>query len=121
MSKIIDLTGQRFGQLVVIGRAPSTRVNGFACWACRCDCGLFATAVGVDLRAGHKKSCGHLQKEMLKDGLHVSHGNRRGRRSTPEYQAWLDMRKRCGASWWKDVKVCRKWRRSFEDFLADVG
>lgn len=129
MSRVIDLTGQQFGQLTVIGRGPSTRINGFATWACKCDCGKFTVVSGIDLRAGHTQSCGHLKKEMLQAGLHVTHGKRRGRKSTPEYEAWLGMRRRCYAPNFigfanyggRGIKVYWTWRRSFEAFIADVG
>jgi hypothetical protein len=34
-----DLTGQRFGRLVVRGRAPSRNTYRDAYWLCQCDCG----------------------------------------------------------------------------------
>lgn len=37
MSKLIDLTSQRFGRLVVLEKAPPT--GGQAEWICKCDCG----------------------------------------------------------------------------------
>lgn len=128
MSHIIGLIGERFGRLLVIARGPSTKVNGFACWACQCDCGKVTVVSGINLRNGQTRSCGCLRKEMLDAGLHVTHGNRRGRKSTPEYQTWLEMMRRCynpNFIGFKDyggrgIRVCRKWRRSFEAFLADV-
>ena len=57
-------------------------------------------------------------------------GVKKGRkRDMPEYRIWHSMRSRCynekhtayrhyGA---KGVTVCRRWRQSFEAFLADVG
>lgn len=129
MSKIIDLAGQRFGQLVVFGRGKSTKVNGFATWACRCDCGTVAVVSGIDLRSGHTRSCGHLKDDMLAAGLHTTHGHRRRRKSTPEYEAWVGMKSRCYDSndisyenyGGRGIKVCRAWRRSFQVFLDDVG
>ncbi len=38
MGKFIDLTGQRFGRLVVVGCADRDN-RGRAKWRCRCDCG----------------------------------------------------------------------------------
>lgn len=35
----IDLTGQRFGELIVERRAPTPKHDGGPWWACRCDCG----------------------------------------------------------------------------------
>ena len=38
MSKLIDLTGQRFGDLVVLER-DINKPKGRAYWICQCDCG----------------------------------------------------------------------------------
>lgn len=52
-----DLTGQRFGKLRVLHRAPSgprwqTR------WNCVCDCGVEKTLLASNLTTGKSKSCG---------------------------------------------------------------
>lgn len=56
MPAAIDLTGRRFGDLVVIGRAGST--PGGALWRCVCDCGREAVVRGSNLRASKQVSCG---------------------------------------------------------------
>lgn len=62
--KAIDLTGHRYGKLVVIRKnGYAKRAAGFrAQWLCRCDCGNLKTIVGMDLRKtkGGTKSCGCL-------------------------------------------------------------
>lgn len=55
MSRLIDLTGKRFGALTVTGRAPG---EGRTLWACRCDCGKQTVQEGYNLRAGLVTSCG---------------------------------------------------------------
>jgi hypothetical protein len=56
-SNLIDLTGMRFGQLVVLGQAtPSAR--GHTRWHCRCDCGKLTISHGSSLRRGGARSCG---------------------------------------------------------------
>lgn len=57
-SVAIDMTGQRFGALVVVRRAGSHPVSRAAMWLCRCDCGNETTAPGVALRKGERRSCG---------------------------------------------------------------
>ncbi len=52
----IDLTGQRFGKLVVIDRAPSSRRR--ANWNCLCDCGATRVARTANLRSSRTRSCG---------------------------------------------------------------
>lgn len=65
MSKLIDLTGQRFGRLIVLERAGS--LNGQATWKCQCDCGAFVIVRGSQLRAGRSKSCGCLIKDKASE------------------------------------------------------
>lgn len=62
MGKFIDLTGQRFGKLVVKERALKDGHKG-AYWLCQCDCGKTAIVAGSKLRSGHTQSCGCLQRE----------------------------------------------------------
>lgn len=53
----IDLTGQRFGKLVVIERVGSS-THGGSIWMCVCDCGNDTRALSNNLRRGHTRSCG---------------------------------------------------------------
>ena len=65
MSKKIDLTGQRFGRLIVL--CEDGRTNGsMVKWKCQCDCGDIVSVSGNDLRSGKTKSCGCLCREILK-------------------------------------------------------
>ncbi len=61
--KAKDLTGQRFGKLLVLESVDRT-VTGHVTWKCKCDCGEVKTIVGKYLRGGDTKSCGCLQKEL---------------------------------------------------------
>ena len=63
-----DLTGQRFGRLVVIGKAPPCiRKNGrkVIMWHCKCDCGIEKDIMGYSLMTGHTRSCGCLSYERI--------------------------------------------------------
>lgn len=60
MPKKIDLTGQRFGKLVVI-KESSERKSGRVCWECQCDCGNTIVVKGLSLKNGDTKSCGCLR------------------------------------------------------------
>ena len=57
MSKVIDLTGQRFGQLTVIEKAKEKGRN--TRWICKCDCGNECIVRADHLKSGNTKSCGH--------------------------------------------------------------
>jgi hypothetical protein len=56
MSALIDLTGKRFGRLLVLKRAPGKPNKPR--WLCLCDCGNTTTVAGLNLRLGHTRSCG---------------------------------------------------------------
>lgn len=63
----IDMTGQRFGRLVVIGLAePHISPNGRKRnrWTCICDCGKKTVAYRDNLLSGAKVSCGCRQDEI---------------------------------------------------------
>lgn len=56
---VIDLTGQKFGHLLVIKR-DSSDARGEAKWLCECDCSQRTqlSVLGSNLRKGHTQSCG---------------------------------------------------------------
>ena len=57
-----DITGNRYGSLVVLYPITEQREDGSAVvWRCRCDCGKETNVVQSSLVAGIKKSCGSLQ------------------------------------------------------------
>jgi len=57
----MDLTGQRFGRLVVTRDCNSKlTTNGFL-WECKCDCGRFVKTRTQNLKTGNTKSCGCLK------------------------------------------------------------
>ena len=66
MSKKIDLTGQKFGRLLVSEQANNLKTpNGrsHVAWNCICDCGNKIIVRGDCLRNGHTVSCGCKQRE----------------------------------------------------------
>lgn len=62
----IDLTGQTFGRLTVIKRAPKQK-NSSAYWECSCLCGVTTIVSGRQLRSGKTLSCGCLRLEKLRE------------------------------------------------------
>lgn len=70
MSRLKDLTNQKFDRLTVIKRVEdyvSTKdsSNKYVQWLCKCDCGNEVVALGTSLRSGSTKSCGCLSKELV--------------------------------------------------------
>lgn len=70
MGKIIDITGQRFGRLVVIEYIKLDK-NRQSIWKCKCDCGNEVLKKGYYLRNKWTNSCGCLNKEKLKNGFRI--------------------------------------------------
>ena len=56
-TKVIDITGQRFGKLVVLYKVGISKMYGMM-WHCKCDCGKECDVSGTFLRRGHTSSCG---------------------------------------------------------------
>jgi len=112
-----DLTGQRFGRLTVVGCVGRNQFD-HVLWLCRCDCGNEKQATTSSLRGGRTVSCGC-----------YSPSRTHGLSKTPEYKVWTAMVQRCTTAKhqaYKDyggrgIKVCDRWRHSFENFLADMG
>lgn len=61
MSGFIDITGNRFGRLLVLGRSNHRNASGDVLWECKCDCGNIKLATSGNLRNGDAKSCGCLK------------------------------------------------------------
>ena len=63
----MDLTGKRFGRLVVIEKSESTQDKKVR-WLCQCDCGnqciVRATCL---LRKDFTKSCGCIKREVASE------------------------------------------------------
>jgi hypothetical protein len=58
--KSLDISGQKFGRLLVLERIPIKKTNT---WKCKCDCGNEKIVRGYSLIKGSTKSCGCFSKE----------------------------------------------------------
>lgn len=67
MSKVIDLTGQKFGYWEVLERAENSK-GGQARWLCRCVCGKEKVVVGSTLRNGKSTNCGCIKAQKSREG-----------------------------------------------------
>lgn len=113
--RIIDLTGQRFTRLTVIGRAGSIR--GRPAWLCKCDCGNKTIVDGCALRSGNTKTCGCSRKELKPNFKHGDCASRL-------YVIWSGMLQRCYYRGGKDFKnyggrgitVCAEWENDYSAF-----
>ena len=114
MGRFHDLTGQRFGQLLVIERAEdkTTGLKPKVMWRCRCDCGKETIVWGSSLTQGTTVSCGCKK---------IKHGYANKERL---YETWQNMKRRCnnprnkrykqyGA---RGIKVCAEWEHDYVAF-----
>ena len=62
-SRIKDLTGQRFGRLVVVRDSGERSHDWHVKWLCVCDCGKKVFVRSDHLKSGHTRSCRCLQKD----------------------------------------------------------
>jgi hypothetical protein len=62
MSSKVDITGQRFGRLLVV-ECLGIATHGFRWWGCICDCGNKVAVRSRELFHGDTRSCGCLQSE----------------------------------------------------------
>lgn len=125
MTRLIDLTGQRFGRLTVIERAPSA--GRHPRWLCECECGASIVAYGSNLKRGRTQSCGCLHREGAAAMMLARRTHQRTR--TPEWWTWQSMKQRClnpnHAAYrhygGRGILIHPAWIRSFEAFYAYVG
>lgn len=121
LPKALNLAGKKFHRLLAI---KVTKKNGLRAWKCLCDCGEKVIVITSSLRNGNTKSCGCWHHDAMVD-FNFKHG----KTGTPEYRAWINMRRRCydtNQPYYKyyggrGIRVCKRWRNSFENFLSDMG
>lgn len=120
MKKLPDLTGQRFGKLIVLERVWH---KGATHWRCQCDCGNEAVVVNAHLVNGYTKSCGCLRKEFCKsDKINRTYID--GRINDRLYHIYYTMLDRCNnpnSTNYKNygergIIVCKEWKESYESF-----
>ena len=128
MGKKLDLVGQVFARLTVIkkGSGYVSPTSTKTTWICECSCGNTKEIVGASLRNGTTTSCGCYNKEIGRlRKSNLKHGACR----TPEYQAWVNAKKRCYDK--KDktydyyggrgITMCPEWINDFQAFYNYIG
>lgn len=118
MSKLIDLTEQRFGMLTVKEFAGLNK-HKQAKWKCLCDCGNTKVIASNNLRRGLIVSCGCYKDENSKH-IHVTHGHSK----TRLYKIWQGIKRRCYNSneiryknyGGKGIKMFEEWKNDFSIF-----
>ena len=73
MGSKVDLTGQRFGRLLVVREDGNRNTSGSILWNCICDCGKEVSVSSGTLRSGKTKSCGCLRRDTFKSINGIPH------------------------------------------------
>lgn len=120
MARKKNLLGQRFGELFVIGEAPSKK--GFAMWKCKCDCGNTIVARANSLMTGNTTTCGCGRIRAI---------TKHNKTGTRLFNIWRNIKERCeNANYYnyrkyggRGIKVCDEWHdyKAFEEWALANG
>lgn len=130
MSYAENLTGQRFGRLVVIERAP--KISGKKPrWICQCDCGNTKEVAAAALKSGGVRSCGCLYYSVRPEAIakitgEKSHFYKHGLSQSRINRIYRLMKRRClnkadlaypkyGG---RGIKICDEWLNDFMSFYS---
>lgn len=111
MGRLIDISGKRFGKLVVLEREPRLKSDKHTKWRCVCDCGQQTVATYINLKTENTTSCGCNRKPH-------------GMTGSLTWRSWSSMMRRC--VWKSDskyngfVKVDYHYY-DYINFVADLG
>ena len=104
-----DLTGQRFGKLIVINKDSNSTIR-HPKWLCQCDCGQIKSIRASALVGGLTRSCGCLRRETMDS-------------KTRLYQIWKQIRQRALKHTSKSehyfdrgITMCDEWANNFKSF-----
>lgn len=92
-------------------------------WECICECWNVHRVAAHNLSWGSVKSCWCLSIEYNKNQW--THHKTKDR----IYRTWMNMKSRCNNPkdksysryWWRWIKVCEEWDKSFGRFYEDMG
>lgn len=119
-----DLTGKKFNFLTVIKLHNERSSTGTVIWLCKCDCGKETLVHASSLVSENVKSCGCYRSSRMSE-----QNTKHGMVNTPEWMSWSAMLSRCyneNSIGYKNyggrgIKVCDRWKHSFENFYIDMG
>ncbi len=119
MPKIVDLTGQRFGRLLVLHMEEKRAKNGMKIYHCLCDCGKEHYVTTNNLLNGSTNSCGCYRKEYVADKNYVH-----GKSKTRLHGIWRGIKDRClnqnnsrfNLYGGRGITICKEWKDDFQAF-----
>ncbi len=121
--RVPELTGQRFGRLLVLSFSHVNKNQG-AVWNCLCDCGNEHQVITKNLTQGITRSCGCLRKDEF-----GARQRTHGMTHHPLARTYRGMMERCYNPKYhnyhlyggRGITVCDRWRESIANFVADMG
>lgn len=119
-----DYTGQIYGRLTAVKRVGDRGGK----WLFQCECGAQTVTDIARVRIGMTRSCGCLAIEALRSRS-ITHGHALDRTVTPTLSSYRNAYSRCyhqSAARYaqyggRGIKMCARWKNSFEAFLEDMG
>lgn len=121
--KIKDLTGKRFGRLLVVQQCGRKTDCGKLLWLCKCDCGNIVEVSGMALVAGHTRSCGCYKRDIDKNRTFI-HGDTADNETSRLYHVWANIKQRCynasNAAYkyygGRDIVMSEEWKNDYSSF-----
>lgn len=116
--RFIDLTGQKFGKLTVLGVADKQGEKHR--WRCQCECGQETVVFGDNLKRGRTGSCKCQWKESV---------TKHGQSHSDIYSIWCGIKERCtnpansayhnyGG---RGITIAEEWLHDFQAFADHIG
>ena len=129
-----NLTGKRFGKLVVLERVEDHISSGgyrYPKWRCACDCGNEIDVISTRLKSNMTKSCGCYRQEVASLLKHETHGDSVNPKYKNLYNVWRGMRRRCTTPTnnsyhhygGRGITICKEWDKyeNFKDWALNNG
>lgn len=132
MPKFIDLTGERFGRLIVLKRSEDKILpcgKSVVRWICLCDCGKNCIVNSKELRSGITNSCGCYGAEQRRKAHFKSYvpSNRLSKIYSHIIERCYSLKdKRYNDYGGRGIIVCSEWlgkngRKNFYDWATKNG
>lgn len=123
LRKYLHKTPAIIGGLEIVEMRVSMRGKYVYSHKFKCYCGNTFVSEAANVKSGHTKSCGCLQKAIVSNREYVH-----GKHESSTYASWENMIQRCtnpnatGYEYYggRGISVCKEWR-TFVNFLADMG
>lgn len=122
MKKPLNLSGERFGNLIAV-KSMGSNSNGNSMWLCKCDCGNESIVNSQNLKSGKTKSCGCLKSlaTASRNRINAKGWNTHHSRI---YRIYWGMKTRCynekdkhfkdyGA---RGIAICEEWLNDYQSF-----